>query len=138
MLRHVKLCAYRYYDVPRKVQALYDELWPSHSDVSSMWLVARTDTVFCSSVLGIVTYSWDDEGVRIHRIGVAQAHRGRGIATALITHMQEADYGDSIYVVLNRRSSVAIHLFEKCGFTVRQYDKGRNEVWLRFNMSSAS
>ena len=110
----------------RNVPALMESYEENRADfINWTVLIKRDDS---GKIIGAVRCRENGDHIEIGRVMVAQEHRNRGIATDLMTAVEELTQAKAFELYTCTKSYININLYEKLGYKIYKVEQGPSDL----------
>ena len=110
----------------RNVPALMESYEENRADfINWTFLIKRDDS---GKIIGAVRCRENGDHIEIGRVMVAQEHRNRGIATDLMTAVEELTQAKAFELYTCTKSYININLYEKLGYKIYKVEQGPSDL----------
>lgn len=110
----------------RNVPALMESLEENASDFKNWTVLVRRDDE--GRIIGAVRFRREGDHIEIGRVMVAQEHRNKGIATGLMTAVEELTQEKVFELYTCTKSHTNIDLYEKLGYRIYKVEQGDRDL----------
>ena len=110
----------------RNVPALLESYEDNEADFTNWTVLVRRDD--SGRIIGAVRFREDGDHIEIGRVMVDQEFRNQGIATDLMTAVEELSQAKAFELYTCTRSYININLYEKLGYRIYKVEQGDKDL----------
>ena len=110
----------------RNVPALMESYEENEADFKNWTVLVRRDD--SNRIIGAVRFREESDHIEIGRVMVDQEFRNRGIATGLLTAVEELTGARAFELYTCTKSYININLYEKLGYRIYKVKQGDRDL----------